>query len=252
MGVQRWPGQAGRDRLPAHPLYRRPQRLRLRPVRLLPGLHDPRVHGRGHRRAGHRLLQDPRRRQALHPARGAAQGAASRPGRVLYSEDAALLRHGRCPGSPRLHVLLHRTVWRVRFVDLVALYRGRKTTLLPEPPGYLAWTNLCQEDGTWPLASQQEPPDHNFENHLNVKIPSKASSPNSPAATFSYLDINTKNDLFCFVRRVNSVACCSSPLRWWLIPKSMALHVKDCNSVFVAELLEIQIETINVNEERSL
>ena len=102
------------------------------------------------------------------------------------------------------------------------------------------------------VASQQEPPDHSFENHLNVKIPSKASSPSSPAATFSYLDINTKNDLFCFVRRVNSVACCSSPLRWWLIPKSMALHVTDCNSVFVAELLEIQIETINVNEERSL
>ena len=102
------------------------------------------------------------------------------------------------------------------------------------------------------VASLQEPPDHSFENHLNVKIPSKASSPNSPAATFSYLDINTKNDLFCFVRRVNSVACCSSPLRWWLIPKSMALHVTDCNSVFVAELLEIQIETINVNEERSL
>merc|ERR1712088_1002062 len=147
----------------------------------------------------------------------------------LYPEDAALLRHGRCPGSPRLHVLLHCIVWRVRFVDLVALCRGRKTTLLPEPPGY------------------------SFENHLNVKIPSKASSPNSPAATFSYLDINTKNDLFCFVRRVNSVACCSSPLRWWLIPKSsMALHVTDCNSVFVAELLEIQIETINVNEERSL
>merc|ERR1712073_267073 len=103
------------------------------------------------------------------------------------------------------------------------------------------------------VASLQEPPDHSFENQLNVKIPSKASSPNSPAATFSYLDINTKNDLFCFVRRVNSVACCSSPLRWWLIPKSsMALHVTDCNSVFVAELLEIQIETINVNEERSL
>merc|ERR1712060_282400 len=102
------------------------------------------------------------------------------------------------------------------------------------------------------VASLQEPLDHSFENHLIVKIPSKASSPNSPAATFSYLDINTKNDLFCFVRRVNSVACCSSPLRWWLIPKSMALHVTDCNSVFVAELLEIQIETINVNEERSL
>merc|ERR1711902_59923 len=102
------------------------------------------------------------------------------------------------------------------------------------------------------VASQQEPPDRSFENHLNVKIPSKASSPNSPAATFSYLDINTKNDLFCFVRRVNPVACCLSPLRWWLIPKSMALHVTDCKSVFVAELLEIQIETINVNEERSL
>merc|ERR1712113_427522 len=57
----------------------------------------------------------------------------------------------RCPGSPRLHVLLHRIVWRVRFVDLVALCRGRKTTLLPEPPGYLAWTNLCQEDGKWPV-----------------------------------------------------------------------------------------------------
>merc|ERR1712107_862320 len=32
-----------------------------------------------------------------------------------------------------------------------ALCRGRKTTLLPEPPGYLAWTNLCQEDVKWPV-----------------------------------------------------------------------------------------------------
>merc|ERR1711918_226557 len=62
-----------------------------------------------------------------------------------------------------------------------------------------------------------------------------------------------KNDLFCFVR-VDSVACsCFAPLlRWRRKPKSLALHVTDCNSVFVAELLEIQIETINVNEERSL
>ena len=37
--------------------------FQLRPVRLFPGLHDPREHGRGHGRAGHRLLQDPRRRQ---------------------------------------------------------------------------------------------------------------------------------------------------------------------------------------------
>merc|ERR1712179_630512 len=60
-----------------------------------------------------------------------------------------------------------------------------------------------------------------------------------------------KNDLFCFVR-VNSVAFSAPLLRWRKIPKYMALHVTDCNSVFVAELLEIQIETINVNEERSL
>merc|ERR1712032_438710 len=60
-----------------------------------------------------------------------------------------------------------------------------------------------------------------------------------------------KNDLFCFVR-VNSVAFSAPLLRWRKIPKYRALHVTDCNSVFVAELLEIQIETINVNEERSL
>merc|ERR1712088_349033 len=35
-GLQCWSGQAGRDRLPAYPLHRGPQRQRLRPVRLLP------------------------------------------------------------------------------------------------------------------------------------------------------------------------------------------------------------------------
>ena len=51
---------------------------------------------------------------ALHSSRGAAARAAAGPGRVLHPEDAALLRPRRRPGRPRLHVLLHRPLRRVR------------------------------------------------------------------------------------------------------------------------------------------
>ena len=54
-------GPPGRDRLPAHIVYRGPERVGLRAVRLLPRLHDARVHRRRHCRTGHRLIQDPGR-----------------------------------------------------------------------------------------------------------------------------------------------------------------------------------------------
>ena len=123
---------------------------------------------------------------------------------------------------------------------------GRKTNLLPDP-GYVALTNICLEDGGCPV--KKDHPGHSSENH--VKIPSKICRRNL-LLRCSPVSISTlKNDLFCFVR-VNSVAFSAPLLRWRKIPKYRALHVTDCNSVFVAELLEIQIETINVNEERSL
>merc|ERR1711971_407815 len=123
------------------------------------------------------------------------------------------------------------------------LGRGRKTNLLPDP-GYVALTNICLEDG-----GCQDLPGHSSKNH--VKIPSKICRRNL-LLRCSPVSISTlKNDLFCFVR-VNSVAFSAPLLRWRKKPKYRALHVTDCNSVFVAELLEIQIETINVNEERSL
>merc|ERR1712113_1276465 len=100
----------------------------------------------------------------------------------------------------------------------------------------------------------KDPRGHSSKNP-NVKIPSKKCRRNLLLLRRSPVSISStlKNDLFCFVR-VNSVACsCFAPLlRWRRKPKSLALYVTDCNSVFVAELLEIQIETINVNEERSL
>merc|ERR1712080_400225 len=82
--------------------------------------------------------------------------------------------------------------------------------------------------------------------------PIKNMSPKSPAAMFSCLDINTKKRLILLCS--SELVAFSAPLLRWRIkiPKYMALNVTDCNSVFVAELLEIQIETINVNEERSL
>merc|ERR1712080_532514 len=109
----------------------------------------------------------------------------------------------------------------------------------------LALTNICLED-----CGSQDLPGHSLKNH--VKIPSKICRRNL-LLRCSPVSISTlKNDLFCFVR-VNSVAFSAPLLRWRIkIPKYMALNVTDCNSVFVAELLEIQIETINVNEERSL
>merc|ERR1711934_649210 len=84
--------------------------------------------------------------------------------------------------------------------------------------------------------------------------PIKNMSPKSPAAMFSCLDINTKKRLILLCSsEFSALVAFSAPLlRWRKIPKYRALHVTDCNSVFVAELLEIQIETINVNEERSL
>ena len=130
------------------------------------------------------------------------------------------------------------------------VFSGRKTNLLPDPGYVVALTNICLEDGGC-CPVKKDPPGHSSKNH--VKIPSKKCRP-SLLLRCSPVSISTlKNDLFCFVR-VNSVACsCFAPLlRWRRKPKSLALHVTDCNSVFVAELLEIQIETINVNEERSL
>merc|ERR1719264_1311333 len=109
------------------------------------------------------------------------------------------------------------------------LCRGRKTNLLPDP-GYVALTNICLEDGGC-CPVKKDPPGHSSKNH--VKIPSKKMSPKSPAAMFSCLDINTKKRLILLFR-VNSVAFSAPPLRWRKIPKYRALHVTDCNSVFVA------------------
>merc|ERR1711879_46749 len=79
----------------------------------------------------------------------------------------------------------------------------------------------------------------------HVKIPSKNVA-EILLLRCSPVSISTlKNDLFCFVR-VNPLAFSAPLLRWRKIPKYRTLHVTDCNSVFVAELLEIQIETINV------
>merc|ERR1712226_1320370 len=123
-------------------------------------------------------------------------------------------------------------------------FTGSPICRLGRDPGYVALTNICLEDG-----GCQDLPGHSSKNH--VKIPSKICRRNF-LLRCSPVSISTlKNDLFCFVR-VNSVAFSAPLLRWRKIPKYMALHVTDCNSVFVAELLEIQIETINVNEERFL
>ena len=135
---------------------------------------------------------------------------------------------------------------RIFLQSLTYFLSGRKTNLLPDP-GYVALTNICLEDGGCPV--KKDHPGHSSENH--VKIPSKICRRNL-LLRCSPVSISTlKNDLFCFVR-VNSVAFSAPLLRWRKIPKYRALHVTDCNSVFVAELLEIQIETINVNEERFL
>merc|ERR1711936_1214988 len=64
------------------------------------------------------------------------------------------------------------------------LGRGRKTNLLPDP-GYVALTNICQEDG-----GCQDLPGHSSKN------PVKNMSPKSPAAMFSCLDINTKKTTY--------------------------------------------------------
>merc|ERR1719234_214618 len=103
------------------------------------------------------------------------------------------------------------------------LGRGRKTNLLPDP-GYVAsFTNICQEQdgGCCPVIKKKHPPGHPSRNH-HVKIPSKKCRRqnlllrcSTPVETISTL----KNDLFCFVPRVNSVAFSAPLLRWRKIPK---------------------------------
>merc|ERR1719234_2315953 len=107
------------------------------------------------------------------------------------------------------------------------LGRGRKTNLLPNP-GYnvASLNNICLEQDGWVLSSYQEknhPTGHAPKNPKCQKLPiKKMSSPKSPAAMFNtpVSSISTlKNDLFCFVPRVNSVAFSAPLLRWRKIPK---------------------------------
>lgn len=56
---------------------------------------------------------------AIHPSWGAAAWASPRPGWVLYSAHAALLWSWCSPRGPWLHVLLHLSLRRVRFVNCV-------------------------------------------------------------------------------------------------------------------------------------
>merc|ERR1719234_786329 len=121
------------------------------------------------------------------------------------------------------------------------LGRGRKTNLLPDPGYNVAFfTNICleQDGGCCPVFKKNHPPGHPSKNYVK-KIPSKKCRQNlllrcskSPVSKISTL----KNDLFCFVPRVNSVAFSAPLLRWRKDTKvKRALHVTDCNSVFVAE-----------------
>merc|ERR1719234_2159410 len=106
------------------------------------------------------------------------------------------------------------------------LGRGRKTNLLPDP-GYVAsLTIICQEQdgGCCPDIKKNHPPGQNpsKKNPKCQKLPIKKMSPKSPAAMFNtpVSSISTlKNDLFCFVQRVNSVAFSAPLLRWRKIPK---------------------------------
>ena len=125
------------------------------------------------------------------------------------------------------------------------LFSGRKTNLLPDP-GYVALTNICLEDGGCPV--KKDLPGHSSKK--SCQNPIKKCRQNSPAAMFSCLDINTKKRLILLCSSESSGVQCATLEVVRKIPKYRALHVTDCNSVFVAELLEIQIETINVNEER--
>merc|ERR1712192_131486 len=95
------------------------------------------------------------------------------------------------------------------------LGRGRKTNLLPDP-GYVAFfTNICQEQdgGCCPVIKKNHPPGHPPKNPKCQNLLLRCSTPVSKISTL-------KNDLFCFVPRVNSVAFSSAPLlRWRKIPK---------------------------------
>merc|ERR1711890_51595 len=77
--------------------------------------------------------------------------------------------------------------------------------------------------------------------------PIKNMSPKSPAAMFSCLDINTKKRLILLCSsEFSGVQCATLEVAY----KDTKVYGAECNrlySVFVAELLEIQIETINVN-----
>merc|ERR1719234_477755 len=106
------------------------------------------------------------------------------------------------------------------------LGRGRKTNLLPDP-GYnvASLTIICleQDGGCCPVSRKTTLLDKNPPKIQNVKnFPSKkcrcqnlllrCSTPVSKISTL-------KNDLFCFVPRVNSVAFSAPLLRWRKIPK---------------------------------
>merc|ERR1719234_1906308 len=104
------------------------------------------------------------------------------------------------------------------------LGRGRKTNLLPDP-GYnvASLTNIRQEqDGGCCPAKKTTLLDTPHPKIQNVKIPSKKCRRQNlllrclpPVSSISTL----KNDLFCFVPRVNSVAFSAPLLRWRKIPK---------------------------------
>merc|ERR1712192_273061 len=104
------------------------------------------------------------------------------------------------------------------------LGRGRKTNLLPDP-GYVAFfhQHLPRTRRRVLSSYQEKPPSWTPSQKIqNVKIPSKkcrcqnlllrCSTPVSKISTL-------KNDLFCFVPRVNSVAFSTPLLRWRKIPK---------------------------------
>lgn len=60
----------------------------------------------------------------LHHSWGTQEGAPPRPGGVLHRPHGALHRARCCPRRPRLHVLLHRPVWREWLVEWRATRRA--------------------------------------------------------------------------------------------------------------------------------
>lgn len=67
---------------------------------------------------------------AVHPSWWAAEGVATRPGRVLYPTHATIQGTEWCPWGPRLHVLLHSTIWRIRSVNQTWQLSVIHTTLI--------------------------------------------------------------------------------------------------------------------------